>query len=124
MFAILDVLVIVFALKLVEGNGRIEFDGRSSIFVVAAVVAFGGWAASTALALILPVPDPPMSFSRALAWSLGTEAIVTLLTLLLAWATVPGVHIKGAFGLILATILIVGLRYVVAALGSQLLAGI
>ena len=108
-----SLLVIVLALKLAEGTGGLEFDGAGSVFVAALICGFGGWGAGSVLAWLLPDTQSPTSLIGGLALMFGTGLVTNMVCLLVAWAGVPGFHIRRVSGLIVAAILIVGFQYAV-----------
>ena len=118
---IASLLVILLALKLAEGTGGLEFDGAGSVFVVALICGFGGWGANSVLALLLPDPQSPTSLVHGLSLMFGRGLITTTFCLLVAWAIVPGAHIRRFSGLILAAILIVGFRFAATLLIGRML---
>ena len=99
------------ALKFAESTGAVEFEGWDGVLGAAVICWFGdsipGW-----VFLAFGTPDLLASPDQTLWLALAIEFISTMLLLLLAWAVVPRAHIKNAFGLVLATVLIVVFRHV------------
>ena len=107
---IVNLVVIVVALKLVEAIGGLKFDAWSGAVGAALVCWLGGWGANNVLALTFRpefLRSPVEGLWLLLAW----EVITTMVFLLVAWAILPSVHVRRLYGLLLPSILIIGLRY-------------
>ncbi|HUR20129.1 MAG TPA: hypothetical protein VMZ90_04925, partial [Vicinamibacterales bacterium] len=78
----------------------------------------GGWGISAVVGLML-APDSlgfaAHNFWLSLGIQLGIQAATALVLLLIAWALVPGVHVRHLSGLLVASILIAVFTYAAVA---------
>ena len=107
----ITLLATVLALKFVEGTGSLEFERFEAVVGAAVACWLGGWAvqAAMALAFIDPGGGQSPAVNLWLGWTI--QGIATIVSLLIAWAVVPGVHVRRFYGLVLAAILVAGFSY-------------
>jgi len=104
-------LATIVALKFVEGTGSLEFDGWDGVIGAAVACWLGGWAAQAVMTVVLIDSEAGRSptVNPWLAW--GIDGIATILSLLIASAVLPGVHVRRFYGLVLAAVLVAGFSY-------------
>ena len=104
-------LATIVGLKFVEGTGSLEFDGWDGVIGAAVACWLGGWAAQAVIALVLidPGAGRSLAFNLWLGWTV--QGIATMVSLLIAWAVLPGVHVRRFYGLVLAAVLVAGFSY-------------
>src|SRR5688500_6588999 len=101
----------IFALKLVEGTGSLDFDGWDGLFGAAIACWLGGGATQAVMTLVLIDPDAVQSPDLNPWLTHALMAMSNMVFLLLASAVMPSVHVRSFFGVVLAAILIIGLNY-------------
>jgi hypothetical protein len=115
---VITLLSTFLALKLVEGTGSLEFDGWDGLIGATIACWLGGWAAQAVWALVfidpqaVPSPDVNPWLTHSLL------AISYMISLLLASAVLPSVHVRNFFGVVLAAILVTGFNYLAIMLMS------
>ena len=111
----LILLATIFALKLVEGTGSLEFDGWDDVLGAAVACWLGNWAAQAVLGMAF-VDTQTGQVTMSLWVTLTMEAIAQMAVLLVAAAVLTGFRIRRFYGPVLAGIAIVGLSYAVMTL--------
>ena len=115
----ITLLATIVALKFVEGSGSLEFDGWDGVIGAAVACWLGAWAAQSVMELTLLEAEP--GHAPSLNPWLG-QAILgasTMISLLVAWAVLPGVHVRRFYGLVLAAVLVAGFTF----LANMLMSG-
>jgi hypothetical protein len=114
---VISLVAIVVALRLVESFGGLEIDSWTAAFGAALVVFFGEWGTGFLIAVLPSSVDGRVP----LFWiTVVVEGLSTLGLLLLAWAVVPGFHIRTIIGAVAAALFAIGIRYA----STLLLAGV
>ena len=103
------------ALKFAESTRGLEFDGWDDVLGTAVICWLGSWVSGLVLPALMS-PDSMSSPVQGLLLALGSQVFVTMVALLIAGAVVNGTHVRSAFGVIVASILVVGFTYGAAVL--------
>jgi hypothetical protein len=98
------------ALKFAESTRGLEFDGWDDVLGTAVICWLGSWLAELVLSALV-ISDAPSSLMQGLLLSFGSQVFITMVAILLAAAVVNGAHLRNAFGVIVASILVVGFTY-------------
>jgi hypothetical protein len=98
------------ALKFAESTRGLEFDAWHDVLGTAVLCWLGSWVAGLALAALITL-DSPSSLAHGLLLSLGPQVLISVVAILVAGAVMKGTHVRNAFGVIVASILIVGFTY-------------
>ena len=107
----LTLLATIIGLKFAEGSGGLEFDGFDGLLWAAVTCWLGGWAAQSVMALAFTDSGAGQSLPVSLALNFAIHGIATIVSLLTAWAVLPGVHVRRFYGLVLAAFLVFGFSY-------------
>jgi hypothetical protein len=89
----------------------VEFEGWNGVLGTTIICWVGNWLFGLLLAALVRPDLMPSTFYTQLLLSLAAGVIASSVSLLIAWAIVPGARIKNVFGLVVAAILIVVFNY-------------
>jgi hypothetical protein len=98
------------ALKFAESTRGLGFDGFDDVLGTAVICWLGSWLSELVLSALV-TPDSPSSLIQGLSMSLGSQVFITMVAILIAGAVVKGTHLRSAFGVIVASVLVVGFTY-------------
>ena len=107
----MTLLATIIALKFVEGTGSLEFDGWDGVIGAAVACWLGSWAAQSVTTLVWLDSEAGQSPSINPWLGQAILGISTMVSLLVAWAVLPGVHVRRFYGLVLAAVLVAGFSY-------------
>lgn len=111
MFIVGGLVLTVLILKLAEATGGLEFDGWGGAFGAAVVLLLTATGTDYLLPVVFPMQAQMAHMGQGLWLFLALELVAAILGLLVAWAVVPGAHVRSVFGLLVAAVLLVGFRY-------------